>query len=76
MFILTQLLRLVKVGGGYLVFFGRPEASVMFDVVMSWLRLKPLMEYILRPYDMYIKCFGTLIYMLRIDILVPPVTYR
>jgi hypothetical protein len=31
------------------------------DVAMSWLRLKPPMECISHPYDMYTKCFSTLI---------------
>ena len=31
------------------------------DDVMSWLRLKPLLECIPHPYDMYTKCFSTLI---------------
>ena len=31
------------------------------DDVMSWLRLKPLLECIPHPYDMYTTCFSTLI---------------
>jgi len=30
-------------------------------VVMSWLRLKPLVECIAHPYDIYTECFSTLI---------------
>ncbi len=33
----------------------------MSDVAMLWLRLKPPVECISHPYDMYTKCFTTLI---------------
>jgi len=52
------LLRLWKLG----VYFGKLAWLSWSDVVMSWLRFQTPAKCIPHPYQMYSKCFSTLIY--------------